>query len=135
MSDPSLLLQKKIVDLLKESGALPDVVAGRVFDEPPTVALFPYVTVGDGQVLGDDTDGCGDASEVIVQVDAWSRAVGYPEVKGIAAAIRGKLKTVPVISGFVVTVVEFQQCQFLRDPDGKTRHAAIQFRYLITHLS
>ena len=54
-------------------------------------------------------------------------------VKGIAAAIRTALKTIPTLAGFVVDVVEFQQCQFLRDPDGKTRHAAIQFRYLISH--
>lgn len=141
MSDPSLALQGAIVATLKGNGALPPVVAARVYDEVPaekervdkTGAAFPYVTVGDGQVLGDDTEDCGDGSEVFVQIDAWSRAVGYPEVKAIAAAIRTALKALPTLSGFDVSVVEFQQCQFLRDPDGKTRHAALQFRYLITH--
>lgn len=133
MSDPSLVLQGAVVALLKV--AMPPVVGGRVFDAVPPSPGFPYVSVGDGQVLGDDTEDCGDGSEVNLQVDAWSRAVGYPEVKTIAAAIRTALKTIPTLTGFVVSVVEFQQCVYLRDPDGLTRHAALQFRYLITHTS
>lgn len=143
MSDPSLPLQGAIVAALKANGALPDVVGKRVYDQPPddkvaktkSGALFPYITVGDGQVLGDDTEDCGDGSEVFVQIDAWSRAPGYPEVKQISAAIRAALKPVPILAGFTVDVVEFQSCQYLRDPDGLTRHAAITFRYLITHSS
>jgi hypothetical protein len=133
MSDPSLLLQGAVFAALRANGALPAVVAGRIYDEVPPVPTFPYVTVGDGQIIGDDTEDCGDGSEIFIQVDAWSRAVGYPEVKSIAAAIRTALKIPIALSGFEVSVIQFQQCQYLRDPDGKTRHAAIQFRYLITH--
>lgn len=137
MSDPSLALQGAIVAALKADADLIDLINKRVYDEPPDekARTFPYVTVGDSQVLGDDIEDCGDGSEVFLQVDAWSQAVGYPEVKRIAAAIRTVLKTLPVIADFVVTVSEFRQCQFLRDPDGKTRHAALQFRYLVTHTS
>lgn len=135
MSDPSLLLQGAIVALLKGDVALTALVAQRVYDAVPSSPTFPYVTIGDGQVLGDDTEDCGDGSEINLQIDAWSRAVGYPEVKQIAAAIRAALKNYPTLSGFQVSVVEFLQTQFLRDPDGLTRHAAIQFRYLITHAS
>lgn len=135
MSDPSLALQEKIVALLKTHAPLAAEVGARVYDEPPTAPQFPYVTVGDGDVLGDDTEDCGDGSEVTLQVDAWSRGPGYPEVKRIAAAIRAALKTAPVLTGFEVSVVEFVRAAFLRDPDGMTRHAALQFRYLITHTS
>lgn len=139
MSDPSLLLQGAIVTALKADTAIRALCgappATRIYDAVPPAPTFPYVSVGDGQVLGDDTEDCGDGSEVNIQVDAWSRAVGYPEVKQIAAAVRSALKAIPMLSGFTVSVVEFQQCQYLRDPDGLTRHAAIQFRYLITHTS
>jgi hypothetical protein len=43
------------------------------------------------------------------------------------------LKTYPVLDGFEVTVADFVQAQYLRDPDGKTRHAVIEFRFLISH--
>lgn len=137
MSDPSLALQGAIVSALKNDATLSTLLAQRVYDAVPPVPTFPYISVGDGQVLGDDTEDCGDGSEVHLQIDAWSRAVGYPEVKQIAAAIRSALKTtpitVPTLSGFTVSVVEYVQTQFLRDPDGLTRHAAITFRYLIRH--
>jgi hypothetical protein len=52
----------------------------------------------------------------------------------MAAAIRGALKATPlVLTGFVVTVTEYVQTIFLRDPDGLTRHARVEFRFLITH--
>lgn len=139
MSDPSLALQGAIVALLNANSGVTQLVDARIYDEvpapvaPATLPTFPYITVGDAQVIGDDTEDCGDGSEVNVQIDAWSRARGYPEVKRIAAAVRTALKTSPTFSGFDVSVVEFLQTQFLRDPDGKTRHAAMQFRYLITH--
>lgn len=133
MSDPSLVLQGAIVSLLRDDQAIIALAGTRVYDEVPDAPTFPYVTVGDGQVLGNDIEDCGEGSEVNLQVDVWSRAVGYPEVKRIAAAIRAALKAIPTLTGFNVSVVEFLQVRFLRDPDGKTRHAALQFRYLIRH--
>lgn len=135
MSDPSLALQGAIVTLLKAAAGVTSLVGQRIYDEPPAAdgLVFPYITIGDGQTIGDDTEDCGDGSEVNLQIDAWSRAVGYPEVKQIESAVRTALKTYPTLTGFTVSVVEFLQAQFLRDPDGKTRHAAMQFRYLITH--
>lgn len=141
MSDPSLALQGAIVAALQGAVAVTSLVGDRIYDQvprpvpPATGPTFPYITVGDGQVLGDDTEDCGDGSEVVLQIDAWSRAIGYPQVKQIAAAIRSALKIVPTLSGFDVSVVEYVQTQFLRDPDGLTRHAALTFRYLIVHTS
>jgi len=130
MSDPARLLQIAIYSILTDGS--PQAIA-RVYDAVPPSPTFPYVTIGEVQVLGDDTEDCGDGSEVFVRVHAWSRAVGYPEVKDLAALVRLKLKTVPVIAGFTVSLVQFQQTQFLRDPDGITSHAVVEFKYLITH--
>ncbi len=131
MSDPALALQGAIYALLNDPS--PPLVS-RVYDNVPPEPVFPYVTIGECQVLGDDTEDCGDGSEIFVQIHAWSRAVGYPEVKRLAAAIRTTLRRATyAITGFTVSVVEFQQTRYLRDPDGKTSHAVVEFRYLITH--
>lgn len=135
MSDPALALQASQVSALKGDSALTALITQRVYDEVPEAPTFPYVVVGDVQVLGQDTEDCGDGSEVFSRVHVWSRAVGFPETKRIAAEVRRVLKVTPTLSGFTVTVVEFVQTQFLNDPDGLTRHAVIEHRYLITHSS
>lgn len=132
MSDPSLPLQAAVVALLKADATVVNLVEQRVYDAPPAGALFPYVTLGDGQTLGDDRE-CADASEVFFQINVWSRAVGWPEAKGIAAAVRAAMKAPIAIADFTITVTEFRQAQPLRDPDGLTRRVMIEYRFLITH--
>lgn len=132
MSDPSLALQGGLVALLKSGGGVG--VADRVYDEPPDEKnrVFPYITVGDDQVVGDDND-CSEISEVFCRIHVWTRTVGFPETKQIAGAVRARLRaTPPTVNGFTVDVVEFQQHQFLRDEDGKTRHAVVEYRFLIS---
>ena len=132
MSDPSLELQASVVAALKTSGALPAGVGGRVYDRVPEAAAFPYVSLGPCQVLPDKA-GCIDGAEVMLQIDAWSRAVGFPEVKGIAKAIVAKLDDQPLsIEDHDVVVFEHQETRYLRDPDGLTQHAALTFRAVTT---
>lgn len=128
MSDPSLEVQAAIVTALKAAGALPTVIGQRVYDAAPANAVFPYITLGDCQVLPDKAD-CIDGAELILQVDVWSRATGYPETKTIAKAVLAKLDDQPIsVAGQDIVVFEHQSTQYLRDPDGLTRHAAITFR-------
>jgi len=53
VSEPSLELQAAIVTALKATGALPSVVGGRVYASAPPNATFPYIILGDCQVLPD----------------------------------------------------------------------------------
>jgi hypothetical protein len=136
MSDPSLELQAALISALKNNiGA---AVGARVYDQvpgpvaPATTAQFPYVTLGDCQVLPDKAD-CIDGVEVYPQIDVWSRAVGYPETKTITKAVLARLDDQAiVVSGFHVVVFQFQSVHHLRDPDGLTHHTAITFRGLLT---
>lgn len=131
MSDPSLDLQDALVLALRTPGALPSVVGKRVFDDVPGGPTFPYVSLGDGQVLPDKSD-CVDGTEVFPQIDVWSRTVGFVECKQIARAIIAKLDDQALtVAGYRINVFELQDVQYLRDPDGKTRHAAITFRALL----
>lgn len=131
MSDPSLELQAAIVAALKNSPAVTALVGNRIYDAVPSNATFAYISLGDCQVLPDKAD-CLDGAEVFLQVDVWSRAVGYPESKTIAKAVVDKLDDQPLtVAGHDVVIFEHQSTQYLRDPDGLTRHAAVSMRALI----
>jgi hypothetical protein len=128
-----LALQGAIVAALRAGDGVG--VADRVYDEPPAEREYPYVTLGEDQVVGDDIgdedDPCADGSEIFSNVHAWSQAVGWPEVKRIAGNIRTRImrETVFALEGYRLEAKEFVQVLYLRDPDGKTRHAVIRFRF------
>jgi len=133
MSDPSLELQIALVARLKTPDMLPVAVGNRVYDKVPLNATYPYISLGDGQVVPDKAD-CIDGSEVFVQVDVWSRGINYEEAKTIGKAVVAALddhEDTISVEGFSVIVFELQSVQYLRDPDGLTRHGAITFRALI----
>ena len=136
MSDPSLALQGAVVARLKGSAPLAALIGDRVFDEVKGGANFPYLSVGDGQVIGDD-DECSETSEVTFQIHAWSRSPtdpGYPKVKSILSAVRTAMRAPLDVPGFDLLLQEFTQTQFVREPDGGlTRHALIEYRFIIVH--
>jgi Protein of unknown function (DUF3168) len=125
MSDPSYELQQALYTALKNN--IGPEVGPRVFDNVPSNAQFPYVTLGDGQVLPDKAD-CIDGTEHFPQIDVWSRAVGYPEAKTISKNILAVLDDKPLpMPGYVAVIFELENIQYLRDPDGLTRHVALIF--------
>jgi hypothetical protein len=133
MSDPSYLLQAAIVPRLKQAPALAALVGGGVYDEVPAGAPFPYVTVGGGQVIGDDID-CADISEVFFQIHAWARPPSARAiVKKIAGAVCDAMKAPITLTGFDVQIQDYQQTQWLDDPDGLTQHAMVVFRFIIVN--
>jgi hypothetical protein len=126
----SLELQKAIVARLKADAGVVALVGQRIYDQPPIAPVFPYISLGPDQTLPDRAD-CYDGSEVNLQVDAWSRAVGFPEVKRIAEAARAALQDAPLsLAGHRLVDLTFVDGRTLRDPDGLTSHAAMTFRAL-----
>lgn len=135
MSDPSLLLQSAVVARLKADAALLASVNGRVFDEVSPSAEFPYLTTGDGQVIGDDED-CVEVSDIVYAVHVWTRPpFAGATMKRIAGEVRSALRAELAIAGFQVSVQEYQQTRWLDDPDGQTRHAVVEFHFVIVHTS
>jgi hypothetical protein len=130
MSDPSYELQDAIVRALK--GSSPQVAGGRVYDAAPTTATFPYITLGDCQVLPDKYD-CIDGVIVYPQIDLWSRAIGYGEIKLLAKNVLALLDDQSLtVTGYDLVLFEIQDVRYLRDPDGLTRHAALTFHGILT---
>lgn len=135
MSSPALELQGLIVARLK---ADPDIVAllnGRVYDHVPsdqeradkTGKAFPYVSMGPLDEVSDDAD-CVAGFEISLQIDVWSRAVGFPEVQRISDAVRASLVDYdfPETANPLVYFTH-DQTRIFRDPDGLTSHAALTF--------
>ena len=128
-ADPSLELQQALIDVLQ--GNLGDAVGDRVFDEPPMNPVFPYVTLGDCQVLPDKAD-CIDGTELYPIIHVWSQEKGFTQVKMIAKAVLALLDDQPpALPGFSVIIFELENLSYLRDSDGLSRHAAITFHALI----
>ena len=131
--DASLELQIAIVGLLKNNADLSALVDGRIYDRVPpdaagkVTAKFPYVSLGPDQEITDDAE-CLRASEFILQIDAWSREAGFPEVKRIARAIEDALNDVELdLTDNAAIYFHYDGRRIFRDPDGLTSHAALTF--------
>ena len=122
-------LQKAIFAKLNEATA---IAGGRIYDRVPELAAFPYITIGDEQVL-DDGNTCDDGWEVFSDVHVWSRPStgSKAEVKDLLAAVVTCLNTELTVTGFTVIIHALENSQVLRDPDGLTEHAVLTFRYVL----
>lgn len=131
-TDPSLALQGAFVAAIK---ALATEAGTRVYDRVPRTngaisATFPYVSLGTGSASYNGAD-CYDGSEVSLAVHVWSRAVGMPECKRIASAIRAGLNNADLtLDGHTLELLELDRADYLNDPDGITSHAVLTFRAL-----
>ncbi len=127
MTSVSLELQGAIVARLKAYAPLAALVGARVFDDVPSNAALPYVSLGPDQVVSDDAD-CITGYEVTIQIDAWSITKGLPEVKRVSEEVRAALHGFDLpLSANALVSIEHRQTRNLRDPDGVTNHAAIEF--------
>ena len=126
--DPSLALQKAIYETL--TGDSPPVAGGRVYDTVPANASFPYVSFGQFQSVANRAD-CYDGTESFFELNVWSRAVGFPEAKGIADQIRSLLDDETIyLNGHTLELLSFQDANAVRDPDGITSRVIMSFRAL-----
>ncbi len=141
--DPAYAIQAAVYAALMSS---PDMAAAfggtpSVYDSVPLdpsgqviTAAFPYVTVGDDQLVGATTQGV-DVTEIYVKVETWSRprgTVDNGEMKLIAGAVRAALDQPIAVVGHDVVTHEFRGHLFKREPDGLTRHAITTIRYRTT---
>lgn len=120
-------VQKVIYDALKTS---PEIAGGRVYDIVPDEAEFPYVMIGQDQVVNDGNS-CGDGWEVFSDIHIWSRELGFLEAKRIAAEIVSRVRAIVQIPNFVLISVDFRDLRPLRDPDGLTSHIVCSFLFTI----
>ena len=93
MTSPAKELQGAIVARLKADAAVTAIVEQRVYDHVPRSSTgdvsttFPFVGIASWQELTDDAD-CIDGFQVFVDIDCWSRAVGFPQTHDLVDAVR-----------------------------------------------
>jgi hypothetical protein len=128
-TDALLLLQKAIVDRLKSSPAIVELVGDRVFDDVPPAALKPYISLGPRRVLVEAAAEY-EGSDSRLQIDGWSEAVGMVEAQKIGCAVRDALHNAPLDlgDGQRLISIDFQRANYLRTQDGQTKHAVLLFR-------
>lgn len=138
MSDPSLALQNAVEAALRGSTALAQAMGGRVrlySLAPPNDAPFPYLTIGEDQIVGDETE-CSESSEAYTTIHVWSRIDGdvsasRVQAKTIGAVVRSTINRRLHVAGFEVTECEFRTARHLTDPDRRTAHTVIEHRLLL----
>ena len=119
---------------LRASATLATAMGGtaRIYTSVPTNAPFPYIILGDDQVLGDD-DECTEANEIFSTVNVWSKP-GTPSVAEIRV-IAGLVKSILAAKLTPATheVVDYRhvETRFLTDPDFSS-HAVILIHYWLT---
>lgn len=96
--------------------------------ETSTDLDFPFVTIGEDNLLEWDTD-LKNGYEATLTVHVWSRARGRLELKDIQSAIYGALHRADFAVGdYGVLGFTFINANSFLDPDGLTRHGVQQFK-------
>lgn len=124
---PTLELTGAIVAQLKAAA----VSGGRIYDKVPEGPTFPYVTIGSSFEIQDDAD-CIPGVEIDFRLHVWSRAPGFPECLRVAEATRAALHRQELtLDENAFVLVEHIRTDKLRDPDGLTSHAVVEFRAIV----
>jgi hypothetical protein len=106
-------LQTALFQKLNAASAL----AGRVYDEVPEPAPFPYVSFGSITEFPDDAHDAQGLNS-LVTLHIWSIAPGFAEAYDIFAAVDAALDRVPLtVAGFKDVGIKHTQHQAIKDPD------------------
>jgi hypothetical protein len=129
MTTACAALRAAIHDALVADGALTALLGGpKVYDEPPRVAQFPYVTLGEARV-NDYSAGGEPSEEHQLTLHAWSRQGGHREAHMIAGALLQALDDAPLaLAGHHLVNLRFSLADIRREADGRTYHALVRFR-------
>ena len=103
-----------------------------VYDDAPTTAAFPYVTLGEqtSSGAGDKTQ---DAEELTVTLHAWSRKAGRREVKELLARIFDALQGVELtVAGFDPVTLRHEFSNDFLEAETSTKHGVIRFGGVVT---
>jgi hypothetical protein len=120
--DYALALQKALVGALNADAAVLAATGGRIYDEPPQNAVYPYLMIGDISPNAFDTDNT-EGAEVQIGLEAYSQAAtGRVEAVAIAEAVKAALhrqEGALSVTGFNVVEIIFQTYSASRSGTGR----------------
>ena len=129
MASAGLELQKSIFSALTSSPAVTGLLGGaHVFDDVPSGAAYPYLTIGESAAR-DWSTGTEPGDEHILTLHVWSRAAGRMEAHEIMGAVRAALHDVPLtVAGYRLINLRHEFSDARREPDGETYHGVVRYR-------
>ena len=129
MSTAAVALRAAIHTALTADVALAALLGGgKIYDEPPKAAAFPYVALGEARIrnfsAGDEP---GEEHQLTLHV--WSRQGGHSEAHRIAGALLNALDDAPLaLDGHRLVNLRFALADVRRVADGRTYQALVRFR-------
>ncbi|QIB35095.1 DUF3168 domain-containing protein [Ancylobacter pratisalsi] len=103
----------------------------RVYDVPPASPEFPYVTLGEAQVL-DWSTATEAGEEHRLTLHVWSRQGGHGEAHAMAHLVQQALHDAPLtLAGARLVNLRFTQADIRREAGGRTYHGLVRFRAVI----
>ncbi|PLR25066.1 hypothetical protein SGCZBJ_12580 [Caulobacter zeae] len=140
MASPALPFKRAEEAALRASAALKAAMGlaeVRLYTEVPTNAPLPYVVLGQHEI-DDQSDGCGEAHEIVSTVQWWTKIVagvpGSDVARLMGAAIVQALGEALEIEGHAVVLAEMETPEtYGTDPDQSSR-GRVAYRYETTAL-
>lgn len=127
----SLAIQKGVRAALVADAGVSALVGVRIYDEPPSDAVFPYLRFGDISPSAADTDST-EGAEVQIGIEAHSRSLaGRVEAVRMVEAVKAALhrqEASVTVAGFNLVELIFQTYAATRDPSGRGYTATISLR-------
>jgi hypothetical protein len=130
----SSALQQAIIDALRADAGVTAIVGQRSYDVAPKGVIYPYISLGPSVTTTDRPDGYRSRVEV-VQVDAWAEDQRRRQpIRALADAVIAALDQadldLPGVYG--LSRLDLVLARVMDDPDGITKHAALQFSCEVT---
>jgi len=115
-------------NVLLDAPALQALVSDRIYDDPPSDVVFPYLTIG--RIESRPVDAAShNAMEHAVTLHAWSRHGGRAEALDIVAASRAALHNAALpIEGHKLVLLLATFADVFRSGDGRTTHGVLRLR-------
>lgn len=126
----SLDVQDLILQTLKDTPSIMDLVNG-VWDQPPATCWNTpkeaYISFAGSDTTEDGADCAEGGIEINVQLDVWSRKVGFPNCKQITDLVRKALHNQDLVLPGDTALVQMwvPLTKVERDPDGTTTHGVV----------
>lgn len=130
LTDPTISLIEAIKARLLNDANVKALIDDRIFDRIQSNPTFPYLSIGEVQVLpelGEATD----AATAHVTLHSWDRFKGSDAIKSIGKYVIAALhdKDLALTDGAVQSML-LESARTLPDPDGLTKHGIYQFAVL-----
>lgn len=127
---PETALQKALIETLSAAESVQALLGdpARIFDEPPSDAIFPYAIIGriDAQPNGATAQ---DGLEHAVTLHVWSRYGGRAEAQGILGALRAVLDDAALnVEGRRITLCLVTLVDAFRAGDGRTTQGVLRLK-------